>query len=148
MKSKILTIIAVNFYLEHHIYRLSYEKNQIKKFRSLQKLLGELNRETVLLLISFDPEFDVPGVLKKYGQLFEADFSNWHFITRDKQTVEKVCDDYNIIAEAQGNETYRHSMITFLIDRNNNVRKMYFANTWKSENVKEDIITLLGENHE
>ena len=87
----------------------------------------------------------LPGVLKKYGELYGVDFSNCHLLTGEKETIEKVCNDYEIIAEKQENETYRHSLITFLIDRNNNVRRLYFSNQWKPEEIKKDMLSLLGE---
>ncbi len=115
-----------------------------KNFRKLQESLGdELGKKIVFLLITFDPESDTSGAFKKYGQLYGADFSNWNFLTESKETIDKVCDDYGIIRERQEDSTFRHSMITFLIDEDNNVRRMYIANKWKPEDIKGDIITLL-----
>ena len=115
-----------------------------KNFRILQESLGEeLGKKVMFLLITFDPESDVPEALKAYGELFKADFSNWNFLTESKEVIDKVCDDYGIIKERQEDGTFRHSMITFLIDQASNVRKMYIGNEWESEDVKKDIITLL-----
>jgi len=117
-----------------------------KNFRRLQESLGEeFGKNVVLLGVTFDPESDTPGALKKYGQLYGADFSNWHFLTGTKGAVEKVCEDYKIIHEREESGSIRHSMITFLIDRDNNVRRMYFANKWKPEEIKEDIIAILSK---
>ncbi|MEW6026904.1 MAG: SCO family protein [Planctomycetota bacterium] len=117
-----------------------------KNFRRIQELLGEQYADrVVLLLVSFDPASDEPGALKKYGELYEADFTNWHFLSGTKETIDKVCADYQIIIEKEKDDSIRHSLITFLIDQDNNVRRMYFANEWKPEKIKEDIITLLNE---
>jgi len=144
-------------------------------FRNLQGLLGEeLGKKTVLLLITVNPENDVPEILKDYGELSGADFSNWHFLTGDSQVIEKVLDDYGIVAEKQEQEDEEnisddgfptmvgafsginlihgddevdilHSMLTFLIDQNNNVRQVYISNTREPADIKKDIIILLNE---
>ncbi|MDP7078578.1 MAG: SCO family protein [Candidatus Undinarchaeales archaeon] len=120
-----------------------------KNFRRLQESLGEeLGGRTVLILVSFDPERDTLGMLKKYGELYGADFSNWHFLGGDEEAIEKILDEYEIIAERQDDETFRHSMIALLIDRDNNVRKMYLMNKWEPEGIRKDIVTLLGESDE
>lgn len=120
-----------------------------RKFKKLQGSLDEKSdKKTVFLLVSFDPERDSPGLLKKYGEMYEIDFHNWHFLTAEKQILEKVIDDYQIIAEKQESGVFRHSMITFLIDKNNNLRKMYIGNAWDPEDLKRDLITLLGGRYE
>lgn len=121
----------------------------VKNFCELQELAGdELSGKMEMFLVSFDPENDTPGVLKKYGELYGVDFSNCHLLTGEKETIEKVCNDYEIIAEKQEYGDYRHSLITFLIDRNNNVRKLYFANQWKPEEIKRDMLSLLENRNE
>ena len=115
-----------------------------KNFKKLQDSLeGGLDKNTVILSISFDPESDTPAMLKKYAQLYDVDFHNWHFLTGDKTAIEKTCQDYKFIAEKEENDTFRHSAITFLIDQNNNIRKIYFSNQWTPEEIKQDIMALL-----
>ena len=115
-----------------------------KNFKKLQDSLeGDLDKNTVILSISFDPESDTPAMLKKYAQLYDVDFHNWHFLTGDKTAIEKTCQVYKFIAEKEENDTFRHSAITFLIDQNNNIRKIYFSNQWTPEEIKQDIMALL-----
>jgi protein SCO1 len=44
----------------------------------------EENTEVVLLSHTVDPRFDTPSVLKKFGQKYDANFSQWKFLTGDK----------------------------------------------------------------
>ncbi len=111
-----------------------------KNFREIQKSLGNDNNKVVFLMITFDPEVDIPGILKKYGQMYMADFANWHFLTGDPQTIDTVCDAYGIINEKQESGIIRHSMMTYIIDRDNNIAKMYVGNEWKPEDIYEFII--------
>jgi len=112
-----------------------------KNFRRIQEsLLPELRDDTVIISITFDPESDTPEAMKRYGELYGADFTNWHFLTGSKKNIDKLCDDYQIIHDKQDDGiTFRHSLITFLIDKDNNIRKMYFANSWQPTDVIQDI---------
>lgn len=115
-----------------------------KNFRRTQKLLGDkLGQKVMFLTITFDPKSDTPGALKRYAEIYGADFGNWHFLTGTTEEIDKVCADYEIIKERQESGSIRHSLITFLIDQDRNVRKMYFANQWTPKEIKKDIITLL-----
>ncbi len=112
-----------------------------KNFRKIQELLPpELSDETVIMSITFDPESDTPEAMKKYGELYGADFSNWHFLTGSQEDIDKLCANYQIIHDKQDDGiTFRHSLITFLVDKDNNIRKMYFANSWQPTDVIQDI---------
>lgn len=116
-----------------------------KQFKTLQESLGdEFNEKVMLLLITFDPEADVPEALKKYGELYGADFSNWNFLTGSQEAIDKVCNDYGIIVrEREPGNVIPHSMMTFLIDQKGNTRKEYLGNNWEPESVKEIIVGLI-----
>lgn len=115
-----------------------------KNFRRLQKLLGEdLAQKVELMLITFDPEFDTPDALKKYGEMYEADFTNWNFLTGSKEEIDAVCENYEIIHEKQADGMFRHSVMAYLIDKQNNIRKIYIGNGWDPLSVKMDILSLL-----
>lgn len=142
-------------------------------FQKVQGLLGEeLGKKTVLFLISINPENDVPEVLREYGEIYGIDYSNLHFLTGDKLVVEKVLEDYEIFAEkledegevsnaglltpviafsginlVHGDEDLEivHTLVTFLIDQDNNIRQLYYSNFWLPEDVKKDIITLIDD---
>ncbi len=137
---KILTFIYTRCHMPNMCPLLT------KNFREIQKSLGADNSKTVFLTITFDPESDTPEALKKYGQLYMADFTNWHFLTGDKTTITNVCDAYGIINDPQEKDIMiRHSMITFIIDQENHIQKMYIGNEWKPEEVYDYITSLITE---
>lgn len=120
-----------------------------RHFRRLQKVLGEeLNRQTVLLMVTLDPQADTSGMLKKYGELYGADFRNWHFLTGTPEQIAAVCDQYQVIAERQPDGSLRHSVITFLIDRQDRLRRMYVANAWQPEELRDDLLAVLNTSSE
>lgn len=101
--------------------------------------------DAVFLMVSFDPQRDTPGMLAKYAELYDATGSNWHFLTGSPAAVEAVCADYQIIQERQEDGTIRHSLIVFLIDAQNRIRRLYLANTWNPDDLVADIGRLREE---
>lgn len=47
----------------------------------LQEKLAENDLDVQLVSFSVDPEVDTPEVLKEYAESYEADLSNWSFLT-------------------------------------------------------------------
>ncbi len=113
-----------------------------KKFGQLQKLGNSsgLENRMVLLLVTFDPEFDVPGILKKYANMYNAKTDNWHFLTGTVARVNEVCQEYGIVHEDQEWGQIRHSMITYLIDPEGYIKKFYVGQNWTPEELKKQIM--------
>ncbi len=113
-----------------------------KKFRQLQELGNSsgLEDRMVLLLVTFDPEFDVPGILKKYANMYNAKTDNWHFLTGTEERITEVCQEYGIVHEDQESGQIRHSMITYLIDTEGYIKKFYVGQSWTPEELKKQII--------
>ena len=118
-----------------------------ENFKKIQdSFVDEDASDVVLLSISFDPEYDTPQKLKEFGELYNADFSNWHFLTGDHETVDNVTADYNVYNEHHdhlGDEPITHMLVSFLIDNDGYIRKEYYGNTWSTETVTEDIIKVM-----
>jgi len=56
------------------------------QMKSVQDLLPK-ESAAKLVTLTTDPEFDAPGVLKKYGEHFGADFGRWTFLTGTKSEI-------------------------------------------------------------
>jgi protein SCO1/2 len=75
-----------------------------------------MNRDLVLLTISFDPQYDTPAVLAEYAASQRAGGPGWHFLTGDAASVERVCNAFGIqYWPEEGMIT--HSLQTAVIDR-------------------------------
>jgi protein SCO1/2 len=122
-----------------------------RKFRAVQERIAQagVSDRVTFLSITFDPEFDTPVILKAYAERYGAQLSNWHFLTGDKSTVNKVCADYEVIHEAAepAGLSIRHSVVAYLIDAENRVRRLYFASAWDPDEVATDMVALLGSKH-
>src|SRR5690625_7542927 len=58
---------------------------------ALQDKLAEENIDVQLVSFSVDPDYDQPEVLREYAEDYEADLSNWTFLTGyDFQTIREL----------------------------------------------------------
>ncbi len=120
-----------------------------QNFRGVQERMEQAGAadRTVFLSVTFDPNSDSPATLKGYGELYGADFGNWHFLTADEPTIDQICHNYSIIHErtVPNEPDIRHSVLAYLIDGQNRIRRVYFANSWKPETAADDLLALLKE---
>ncbi|MDP6438729.1 MAG: SCO family protein [Candidatus Brocadiia bacterium] len=114
-----------------------------RKLVDLQQMVGAGNDNVVFLRVTFDPENDDAEALKKYGELYGVDFSNWHFLRGDVDNVSNLCREYKITLERQDDGTIKHSMLLYLVDQSNYIDKVYTGSFWEPQGISEDITALL-----
>jgi cytochrome oxidase Cu insertion factor (SCO1/SenC/PrrC family) len=121
--------------------------------RDLQTRLREtgLDRDTVLVSISFDPERDRPAQLAKYARIYDADPALWRFLTAPSgRMLDAVLASYGQDRTPERDERgrptgrIRHVLKVFLVDRDGYVRNVYSAGFLMPTLVVNDIRTVLG----
>ena len=74
--------------------------------------------KTHLLTISFDPKYDTPAVLRKYGLAYldgdESGFSHWDFASPNPADLHRLAQAFGLEYEGDGNQI-SHTMIIVLI---------------------------------
>nr|WP_149917115.1 SCO family protein [Pradoshia eiseniae] len=97
--------------------------------KKLQDQIAEEGIEDVQLIsFSVDPEIDKPDVLKEYGQKFDADFTNWHFLTGYSQDeIESFSQEsFKVtVQKPDGNDQVIHSVSFALVDQEGKVVQSY-----------------------
>jgi len=113
----------------------------------LQNHIAQENLDVQLVSFSVDPDFDTPDVLREYGEQYNADFSNWHFLTGyDFKTIKNlsVKSFKAYLKEPDSNsDQFTHDTRFFLIDPEGNIVKGYSG--LESANVEvivDDLLTL------
>ncbi|MDQ0156240.1 SCO family protein [Robertmurraya andreesenii] len=93
----------------------------------LQTKLKEQNLDYHLVSYTVDPENDTPEILKECGAQYEADFSNWDFLTGySEEDIQRLAKSVKTLAEKPaGTDQVSHSTKFFLIDRNGVAVKGY-----------------------
>ncbi|MFU8811515.1 MAG: SCO family protein [Balneolaceae bacterium] len=107
-----------------------------------------------LASISFDPDRDTPERLQQYAKSFRLGDDNWTLLTGERSSVERVLQRLEIATMKSptrfmddGTPIYfiDHSDKVTLLDADGNVRKTYVASTLNTDEVVQDIHTLLNE---
>lgn len=94
----------------------------------LQKMAEEKKLDVQFLSFSVDPEVDSPEVLKEFGENFQADFSNWDFLTgyTQKEIEEFGRDNFKtIVAKPKNGGEVVHGTSFYLIDQEGIIIKSY-----------------------
>src|SRR5690625_864560 len=96
----------------------------------LQDQINEEGLEDIeLVSFSVDPDYDTPEVLKEYSEDYEADLSNWTFLTGyDFDTIKELSikSFKNMVQEApEGTDQVTHGTSFFLVDPDGKVIKAY-----------------------
>jgi protein SCO1 len=98
----------------------------MEKLQQLTKKEGIENIQFVSF--SVDPAVDTPAVLTKFGENFNADFSNWNFLTGYKQEeIEKLAfDSFKAwVKKPEQGDQVIHGTDFYLVGPEGNVVKTY-----------------------
>ncbi|WP_227002743.1 SCO family protein [Salicibibacter kimchii] len=113
----------------------------------LQKDLATEDIDANLVSFTVDPEYDSPEVLKEYGDHYEADYSNWDFLTGySLDEVEEFAEStfHSVVAPAADDEDIVHSTDIFLVDENSQVIQRYDGLEVDTAPILEDLRRLQG----
>ncbi|WP_232700155.1 SCO family protein [Brevibacillus daliensis] len=86
---------------------------------------GLYGKDVEFISITFDYENDTPEVLQQYATAVGADATGWQFLRGPDDVMKPVLEDFWIGAEKQKDGMYVHTMKTFLIDKEMNMRQVY-----------------------
>ena len=109
------------------------------------KIQGDLAKtpndfaKTHLVTISFDPKYDTPPTLRKYGLAYldndPAGFSNWDFASTNPGDLRKIADAFGLEYFEEDNQI-SHSMVIVLISPEGAVAK-YWSTEWTTAELED-----------
>ena len=116
-------------------------------FQTLQESIKEskdLNDKIRLISISFDPEFDTPEILKKYGDALNADYELWSFLTGEKKSVINFAEHFgiSIMQNESASGDIAHSLRTAITDASGKLVKVYRGNEWTPDDILQELTHL------
>ena len=102
-----------------------------RRMSILQEKAREIGLEDLhFLSITFDSEYDSPGILKQYGKSYDIEFDTFTFMTAKPLWVEDLMRYFGIITiEEDG--TINHTMATLLIDQKGRIHYRKEGSVWK-----------------
>ena len=105
-----------------------------------------------MISLSFDPDFDTPVVMTKYGRQFNRDNYDWRFLTTGStRQLQPLLQGFNqsVLKEYDESGEYRgvisHILRVFLLDKASRVRNIYSVSFLHADTVINDIRTLAME---
>lgn len=93
-----------------------------------QQLKDEGIEDVEFVSFSVDPEIDKPDVLKKFGDQFNVDYKNWHFLTGyDQEEIEQFALDNfkTIVKKPEKEDQVIHGTSFFLMDQDGKIIRDY-----------------------
>jgi protein SCO1 len=109
------------------------------------KQKGLFAKDVQFISITIDPQRDTGQVLKAYAKQVGADLTGWEFLYGDLGTTHSVLQKYSVFIETDNQSgIITHSVKTFLIDKNRNIRKVYGLEM-NLQDIEKDIQSILRE---
>lgn len=106
----------------------------------------------LLITMSFDPAFDTPGVMARYGRVTLADGegADWLFLTTQSQKeLQPLLESYGQRVDRRKDidnmGPYYHPLRVYLIDSKQRIRNIYSYGLLDPRLVATDILTLMME---
>jgi protein SCO1/2 len=107
----------------------------------------ELAANTRLLSITFDPAYDTPETLKKYGSAYfgkdaKPNFEIWQLATGSEKEITDVMKFFGVQKMNDEGQRIVHNLRTVVISPEGKIYKMYAGNDWKTADILKDLQTL------
>lgn len=122
----------------------------------LHRVKSRLNKEPQLvdqvrlLTLSFNPEFDTPDVMKRYGDGLRDGKLDWRFLTtRSEQQLLPILKNYKqnrqkeYDTNGQFTGTFSHILRVYLIDQKSRLRNIYSVSFLHPDTLVNDMKTVL-----
>jgi protein SCO1/2 len=135
-KAVLVTFIYTRCPLPQFCPRLTSQFARIQQ--NLAKTPEDYAR-THLLTISFDPKYDTPEVLRKYGLAYLGDdpsgFAHWDFATTSPDQLRTLADTFGLLYIEEDNQI-SHTMNIVLIGPDQKIVK-YWSGDWTKEELED-----------
>jgi len=113
-------------------------------FRSVQSLIETTPalKDTRLLSISFDPDYDTPAVLKEHATRLGANPAIWRLATGTRETVTQFARRFGVTVTPSGATALEHNLATAVIDRQGRLAVLHSTNRWMPSDLVAELQTV------
>ena len=91
-----------------------------------------------LFSISFDPEYDRPGVLHEYRNNLHVGDERWQFLTGAPDDLKPFCAQFGVYF-MRNRGTIDHNLMTAVIDTQGRLQRLFPGNNWRPDDVIDEI---------
>ena len=112
----------------------------MEKVAKVQKELNKEYKDKVFFVImTFDPEYDTPEVLKKYGEGYGVDYGNLIYLTGKKSDIDKALTHFRVYAKEEEPGQISHTMETMVLDEKGVIKRIFPTSIWSPESVVNEV---------
>jgi cytochrome oxidase Cu insertion factor (SCO1/SenC/PrrC family) len=129
--------------------RASSVLSELQQLSRYDRLVADKLR---LITLSFDPGYDTPEVMERYGRVFSHDDggADWLFLTtRSRDELQPLLEAYGQRVDKRSKPSvlgpYQHTLRVYLIDAQKRIRNIYSYGLFDPRLVMADVKTLLKE---
>ncbi|HET8564199.1 MAG TPA: SCO family protein [Candidatus Binatia bacterium] len=113
--------------------------------RAVQRDLNQTDSGSIhFLTVTTDPEVDSPKVLRSYAERYDADLTNWSFLSGEQRVLEGVWKNFGVRVRRKARGLIDHTSLTALVDQNGVMRIAYYGMAPDAKAVLRDIRGLLS----
>jgi len=104
--------------------------------------LAEAGRDDVrLVALSFDPEYDTPGILNQYGNAMGMDTPQFELLTGDDEAIQALLRLVGV-RTIDENGTIVHNLVTLLSDDHGRIVLRQDGSRWSADSIFEKLETM------
>ena len=108
------------------------------RMSELQEIARERGMEDLhFVTITFDPEYDSPGILRQYAEGYGLEDENFHLLTATQELVDDLLRQFGILTMEEDG-TINHTMATLLVDANGRVAFRKEGSKWTTQEFIEE----------
>lgn len=120
----------------------------LKNFSAVHEALAARSGSATnwhLVTLTIDPVFDTPEVLRRHAETYNYDARRWTFLTGALIDVDALTEQLGVVFRRQTPDALPdHNLRTAVIDPEGRLRKVIIGNTWKPEEVIEDMLAVMA----
>lgn len=111
-----------------------------------RRFAGRMDKDLVLLSVSFDPQTDSPAVLAKYAATWKENTRGWYFLTGPVPEIRRVCHMFGMSVWSDEG-MLAHSMHTAVIDQGGRLVANLDGNEFSAEQLGDLIQSVMDGSH-
>ena len=108
-----------------------------------QRFADRMDKDLVLLSITFDPEHDQPETLADYARTWAKDDKGWHFLTGPAADVKNICLEFGVNSW-QDEGFLTHSLHTVIVDRQGRIAANLEGNEYAAKQLGDMVEAVMN----
>jgi protein SCO1 len=140
-KTVAITFLYTRCPFPNYCFRLSNNFGRVER-----RFAGRMDKDLVLLSVTFDPQTDSPPVLEKYASTWKENTRGWYFLTGPVPEIRRVCHMFGMSVWSDEG-MLAHSMHTAVIGPDGKLVANLEGNEFTAEQLGDLIQTVIDGPH-